>query len=209
MRVPPLGQEGPLEEGMATHSSVLAWRIPRDKGAWRATAHGFASSWTRLRQLSTDALVCVPSQEKAAFRELIAQLELDPKCRGLPLSSFLILPFQRITRLKLLVQVPDSLPLPPPTSAAARFLWSVQVSAGFLRSPCAPQILIKLLLCAKQWETQPLLLESQILVERETHTHTAGKWSWLRMVNRGGMIGVIAWPTPRVGISKGSQMSDI
>ncbi|KAG8515584.1 Ephexin-1 [Galemys pyrenaicus] len=43
-------------------------------------------------------------QEKAAFRELIAQLELDPKCRGLPLSSFLILPFQRITRLKLLVQ---------------------------------------------------------------------------------------------------------
>ncbi|KAM5125607.1 LOW QUALITY PROTEIN: ephexin-1-like [Callospermophilus lateralis] len=43
-------------------------------------------------------------QEKAAFRELIAQLELDPKCRGLPFSSFLILPFQRIMRLKLLVQ---------------------------------------------------------------------------------------------------------
>nr|XP_019595337.1 PREDICTED: ephexin-1 isoform X1 [Rhinolophus sinicus] len=43
-------------------------------------------------------------QEKAAFRELIAQLEQDPKCKGLPLSSFLILPFQRITRLKLLVQ---------------------------------------------------------------------------------------------------------
>uniref|UniRef100_A0A8C9B7Q5 Neuronal guanine nucleotide exchange factor n=1 Tax=Prolemur simus TaxID=1328070 RepID=A0A8C9B7Q5_PROSS len=43
-------------------------------------------------------------QEKAAFRELITQLELDPKCKGLPFSSFLILPFQRITRLKLLVQ---------------------------------------------------------------------------------------------------------
>nr|XP_051690154.1 ephexin-1 isoform X1 [Oryctolagus cuniculus] len=43
-------------------------------------------------------------QEKAAFRELIAQLELDPKCKGLPFASFLILPFQRITRLKLLVQ---------------------------------------------------------------------------------------------------------
>ncbi|CAO2625330.1 Ngef [Lemmus lemmus] len=43
-------------------------------------------------------------QEKASFRELIAQLELDPKCKGLPFSSFLILPFQRITRLKLLVQ---------------------------------------------------------------------------------------------------------
>ena len=29
-----LGQEGPLEEGMATHSSILAWRIPIDRGAW-------------------------------------------------------------------------------------------------------------------------------------------------------------------------------
>ena len=28
MRVPSLGQEDPLEEGMATHSSILAWRIP-------------------------------------------------------------------------------------------------------------------------------------------------------------------------------------
>ena len=28
-RVQSLGQEGPLEEGMTTHSSVLAWRIPR------------------------------------------------------------------------------------------------------------------------------------------------------------------------------------
>ena len=26
--VPSLGQEAPLEEGMATHSSVLAWRVP-------------------------------------------------------------------------------------------------------------------------------------------------------------------------------------
>ena len=28
MQVPPLGREDPLEEGMATHSSILAWRIP-------------------------------------------------------------------------------------------------------------------------------------------------------------------------------------
>ena len=31
---------GPLEEGMATHSNILAWRIPMDRGAWRATVHG-------------------------------------------------------------------------------------------------------------------------------------------------------------------------
>ena len=35
-----LGSEDPLEEGMATHSSVLAWRIPRDRGAWWVTVHG-------------------------------------------------------------------------------------------------------------------------------------------------------------------------
>ena len=29
----------PLEEGIATHSSILAWRIPTDRGAWRATVH--------------------------------------------------------------------------------------------------------------------------------------------------------------------------
>ena len=32
-----LGWEDPLEEGMATHSRILAWRIPMDRGAWWAT----------------------------------------------------------------------------------------------------------------------------------------------------------------------------
>ena len=39
-RVRSLGWEDPLEEGMATHSSVLAWRIPKDRGAWRDAVHG-------------------------------------------------------------------------------------------------------------------------------------------------------------------------
>ena len=37
-----LGLEDPLEKGMATHSSILAWRIPMDRGAWQATVHGVA-----------------------------------------------------------------------------------------------------------------------------------------------------------------------
>ena len=41
-----LGWEDPLEEGMATHSSVLAWRIPMDRGAWQAAFHGVAKSQT-------------------------------------------------------------------------------------------------------------------------------------------------------------------
>ena len=42
------GQEDPLEEGVATHSSILAWRIPTDRGAWWATVHGVAKSRTQL-----------------------------------------------------------------------------------------------------------------------------------------------------------------
>ena len=41
-----LGWEDPLKEGMATHSSILAWGIPMDRGAWQATVHGVAKSQT-------------------------------------------------------------------------------------------------------------------------------------------------------------------
>ena len=40
------GWEDPLGEGMATHSSVLAWRTPKDKEAWRATVRGVPKRWT-------------------------------------------------------------------------------------------------------------------------------------------------------------------
>ena len=41
-----LGWEDPLEEVMATNSSILAWRIPIDRGAWQATVDGVAKYWT-------------------------------------------------------------------------------------------------------------------------------------------------------------------
>ena len=37
MQVQSLSQKDPLEEEMATHSSILVWRIPMDRGAWQAT----------------------------------------------------------------------------------------------------------------------------------------------------------------------------
>ena len=40
--------EDSLEEGMATHSSILAWRIPMDRGAWLGMVHGVEKSWTQL-----------------------------------------------------------------------------------------------------------------------------------------------------------------
>ena len=41
-----LDREDPLEEGMATHSCILAWKNPMDRGAWWATVHGFTKSQT-------------------------------------------------------------------------------------------------------------------------------------------------------------------
>ena len=43
-----LGWEDLLEKEMATHSSILAWRIPMDRGAWRATVHGITKTQTGL-----------------------------------------------------------------------------------------------------------------------------------------------------------------
>ena len=40
------GQEVPLKEGMATYSSILAWRIPMDRGAQWTTVSGVTKSWT-------------------------------------------------------------------------------------------------------------------------------------------------------------------
>ena len=45
-KVRSLGWEDPLEEGVAIHSSILAWRIPTDRGAWQATAFRVAKSRT-------------------------------------------------------------------------------------------------------------------------------------------------------------------
>ena len=45
-----LGGEGiqSLEKGMATHSSIFAWRISMDRAAWQAIVHGVTKSRTRL-----------------------------------------------------------------------------------------------------------------------------------------------------------------
>ena len=55
MQVQSLGQGDPLEEGMAIHSNILAWRTPLDRGAWQATIHRVTKRWTRLNRLSMHA----------------------------------------------------------------------------------------------------------------------------------------------------------
>ena len=48
-----LGWEDPLEEGMATHSSILAWRIPMNRVAWQAIVHGVANKSDTTEQQIT------------------------------------------------------------------------------------------------------------------------------------------------------------
>ena len=52
-----LDGEGSLEEGMETHSSILSWIIPRDRGGWWATVHRATKSGTLLRRLSAHACI--------------------------------------------------------------------------------------------------------------------------------------------------------
>ena len=53
MQIPSLGWEDHLEEEMLTRSSILAWRIPVDRGAWWATVHGVAKRQTQLSNQHT------------------------------------------------------------------------------------------------------------------------------------------------------------
>ena len=48
MQVRSLSWEDPLEESMAAHSSILAWRIAMDREAWWATVPRVAKSQTQL-----------------------------------------------------------------------------------------------------------------------------------------------------------------
>ena len=78
MWIQSLGWEDPLEESMATHSGILAWRITVDRAAWRATVHGVAKSWEQLKWLSS--LTRVGSQHTAAF----IILEIDSGSKWVP-----------------------------------------------------------------------------------------------------------------------------
>ena len=53
-----LGRKDLLEEGMATLSNILAWRIPMGRGTWLATVHGAAES-DKTEQLSNNAMKAV------------------------------------------------------------------------------------------------------------------------------------------------------
>ena len=63
MWVQSLGQENPLEEGMAVQLQYSCLENPMDRGAWRATVHRMSKSQTRLKRLSTHACTSVQGDD--------------------------------------------------------------------------------------------------------------------------------------------------
>ena len=59
-----LGWEDPLEEGIATHSSILAWIIPMDTGTWGGAVHGGHKESDMTEQLSTTTITAGTSSIK-------------------------------------------------------------------------------------------------------------------------------------------------
>ena len=55
MQIHSLGWEDPLKEGMAIHSSILAWRSLWTEEPGGAIVHMVAQSWTQLKQLSSSS----------------------------------------------------------------------------------------------------------------------------------------------------------
>ena len=62
-RVRFLGQEDPLEKEMATHSSILAWRIPW-RGTWRVAVHGVHKESDTTEQLTLSLSIASQASEK-------------------------------------------------------------------------------------------------------------------------------------------------
>ena len=89
--IPRLGRS--LEEEMATHSSILAWKIPMDREAWQAAAHGVAKSWTQLNDIhacthSTALTKAASVRQPPAPEREDKQLKSNPPCcKALPATS--------------------------------------------------------------------------------------------------------------------------
>ena len=78
-----LHQEHPLEKETATHSSILAWRIPMDRGAWRATVHGVIRSrtWWSIHILLHNFNTNIKNQEKNSYTAVSSNLDLFGFCQ--------------------------------------------------------------------------------------------------------------------------------
>ena len=80
-------EEDPLEEAMATHSSILAWKMPMDRGAWQAAVSKITQSQTQQKQLSTHTNFLSHFfkhllANHCLFQTLWTECLCPPKCRS-------------------------------------------------------------------------------------------------------------------------------
>ena len=66
-----LGQKDPLEEEMATYSSILAWEIPQTEEPGGAIVHGVAESQIRLSEYFYDTFIKVSKLDGQSFKNSI------------------------------------------------------------------------------------------------------------------------------------------
>ena len=67
-QVQSLGWEDLLEKEMATHSSILAWKIPWMEEPGRATVRGVAKSWTRLSDFTFLLIDCIYQKNRLSMK---------------------------------------------------------------------------------------------------------------------------------------------
>ena len=66
---------------MASHSSILAWRIPMDRGAWWATVHVVTKTQTQMKQLSMHTCTHAKSQQDLSLRSSLSSESLTARSR--------------------------------------------------------------------------------------------------------------------------------
>ena len=95
MRVQPLGVEDPLEEEIASHSSISCLQNSMDRGAWPVTVYGVTKSQTRLSDWActpkSDSVCFLPDVERAVVIPSISMLETP-----LPSFSFFHVEFSKL-----------------------------------------------------------------------------------------------------------------
>ena len=118
------GWKDPLEKGTATHSSILAWRIPMDRGAWKATVHWVTKSWTCLSDFNSHIHVFIQLQTPLPSR-LPDNIEKSSLCYTVGACWLSILNIAKYTCSS---QTPNY-PLPPslPPTTVSSFSKSVNL----------------------------------------------------------------------------------
>jgi len=98
-QVQSLGGEDPLDKEMATHSSILAWKIP-DRETWWDIVHGVTKNWTQLSKQTTVTFFLLISKE---YHWCITESSLhvqNTMSITIFIKSLILLPFSVKTYIK-------------------------------------------------------------------------------------------------------------